>query len=122
MTQPSLLDDLIRTEKPWKVTTRTSRAAWLDAEMRGQLSARQLIVGKALKYHWNCRQRSVTSKRLAQWIRADKRAWIGKEWSWTLLETRRGLDDLRRKGLADRIDTGAREMRWRYREAGSSER
>lgn len=122
MTQPSLLDEIIRTEKPWKVTTRTSRAAWLDAEMRGQLSERQIIVGKALKYHWNRKQRSVTSKRLAQWIRASGRAWIGREWSWILLETRRGLDDLRRKGLADRVDVGRRELAWRHREAGSVER
>lgn len=120
--QPSLLVDAQRVEHPWKVTTRTSRAAWLEAELSGRLCQREMIVGKALKYFWNCNQRSVTSKRLAKWIQLGGRAWVGREWSWILLSTRIALSGLKKKGLADRIDRGGPAVFWRYREAGTGER
>lgn len=120
--QLSLLSDVERIEKPWKRTTRTSRAAWLDAEMNGRLRERERIVGKALKHFWNCRQRSVISKRLAKWIQLQGKVWVGREWSWILLETRCALSGLRKKGLADRVDRGGPAVFWRYREAGTGER
>jgi hypothetical protein len=122
MTQLPLLADVERVERPHKRTTRTSRAAWLEAELNGRLREREFIVGKALKFLWNKHQRSVTSKRLAQWIRMDGRAWVGREWFWILLETRKALCGLRSKGLADRIDDGGPLLLWRYREAGTGER
>lgn len=120
--QLSLLAGVERIEKPWKRTTRTSRAAWLEAELNGRLREREFIVGKALKYHWNCFQRSATSKRLAKWIQLSGKVWIGREWSWILLETRCALSGLKAKGLADRVDRGGPAVYWRYVEAGVGQR
>lgn len=116
--QLSLLADAQRMERPWKVTTRTSRAAWLEAELNGRLCQREMIVGKALKFFWNSKQRSVTSKRLARWIQLGGRAWVGREWAWILLSTRIALSELKKKGLADRVDRGGPAVFWRYVEAG----
>jgi hypothetical protein len=117
-TQMSLLVDAHRVDRPWKVSRRTSRAAFLEAELHGMIRGRQEIVGRALRYFWNTHQRSVTSAHLAKWIRLTGKAWIGKDASWVLLETRRALSDLRRRGLVDTADRGGREFFWRWREQG----
>jgi hypothetical protein len=120
--QPSLLADVQRAERPWKVSRRTSRAAFYEAELTGRLRDRERIVGTALRGLWNRSQRSARSSQIARWIRRRGKAWIGREWSWVLLETRRALTGLREKGLADTKDDGGKELLWRWREQGVGER
>lgn len=122
MTQPSLLDDIQRIEKPWKVARRVSRAAFWDAEQRGLIEHRREIVGRVLRYIWNSTQKSATSKQIANWIIAAKKDWPTKERTWIHFETRRALDDLRKLGLADSEDRGGKFLYWRWRSAGEGER
>lgn len=121
--QLPLLDDVARRQRPWKRTRQVSRAAFLEAERRGQIAGRQEIVGRVLRYLWNSQQRSATSARVAWWISTAGRHWRGRERSWVLLETRRALCDLRRRGLVDtKAAPNGREFLWRWREAGGGER
>jgi len=120
--QPSLLDVVIREQKPWKVSRRTSRAAFYEAELSGRLRDRERIVGRALRGLWNRHQRSATSSRIARWIQLARKDWVGREWTWILIETRRALSGLREKGLADTTDRGGRELFWRWVEAGTGQR
>lgn len=123
MTQLNLLAEIQRQEKPWKVARKVSRMAFLEAEQRGQITNRREIVGRALRYHWNRKQQSCTSRTLAKWIHLAGKDWAGLEWSWKLLETRRALCDLRKLGLADTKPTKVgREFLWRWRDAGTGER
>lgn len=122
MTQLSLLADVQRRDKPWKISRRTSRAAFYEAELSGRLRDRERIVGRALRGLWNRHQRSATSSRIARWIQRAKKDWVGREWTWILIETRRALSGLREKGLADTADRGGRELLWRWREQGCPER
>jgi hypothetical protein len=122
MIQPSLLDVVQREQRPWKVSRRTSRAAFYEAELHGRIRGREAIVGRALRGLWNRHQRSATSSHLARWIQLAGKDWVGREGFWILIETRRALSGLRKKGLADTADVGLRELRWRWREAGTGER
>lgn len=122
MTQPSLFDVNDRRQSH-KIARSVSRAQFLEAEARGQIRGRDELVYRTLRYFWNTAQRSVTSKHLARWIQKGRSEWRGREWAWILLETRRGLDDLRKKGLADtQPDKIGREFLWRFREQGTGER
>lgn len=121
--QPSLLDDLIRSERPWKVARRTSRAAFFAAEQAGAITTREEIVGRALRYLWNVHQRSATAKSVSRWIIRHGVDWPGRDAWWILFETRRALSDLKRKGLVDtKDDKIGREFLYRWREAGTGER
>lgn len=121
--QPSLLSDVQRSERPWKIARQVSRAAFLEAEARGQITNRREIVGRTLRYHWNRTQRSCTSRTLAKWIMKAGKDWPGREWSWILLETRRALCDLRKLGLADTQPHKIKhEFLWRWRDAATGER
>lgn len=118
--QQNLLAEAERIEKPWKRTTNLKRDAWMTAELKGLMRERELIVGRALRYLWNCKQRSCTSKRLAQFIMLDGRYWKGKERSWVLYEVRRALSDLRAKGVVDTKPARiGHEFLWRFVEAGT---
>ena len=118
--QLDLLADVTRTDRPWKTARSTSRAAFLEAEARGQINGRKEIVGRTLRHLWNRSQRSCTSRTLAKWIMCAGKDWRGHEWSWILLEVRRALSDLRKAGLVD-TKPGA-ELLWRHREQGAGER
>lgn len=120
--QLSLLIDVQRIERPWKIARRTSRAAFYEAELSGRLRDRERIVGRALRGLWNRQQRSATSSRLARWIQLAGKDWAGRESNWILIETRRALSGLRAKGLADTSDRGGRELLWRWVEAGTGQR
>lgn len=121
--QPSLLSDVQRSERPWKIARQVSRAAFLEAEARGQITNRREIVGRTLRYHWNRKQQACSSRTLAKWIQLAGKDWKGREWSWILLETRRALCDLRKLGLTDtKPNKCGREFLWRWREAGTGER
>jgi hypothetical protein len=122
MTQLDLLTDVQREQRPWKVSRRTSRAAFYEAELSGRLRDRERIVGRALRGLWNRHQRSATSSRIARWIQLAGKDWQHRSWDWILLETRRALSGLREKGLADTADVGLRELRWRWREQATGER
>lgn len=121
-TQLSLLREVTRIERPWKVSRRTSRAAFYEAELAGRLATRERIVGRALRGLWNRQQRSATSTRIARWIQLAGHDWRGREWTWILIETRRALSGLRGKGLVDSADRGGPLLFWRWREAGTGER
>lgn len=121
MTQMSLLADVIRVERPHKTARRTSREAFLENEpARG---TRKDIVGRALRYLWNVGQRSATAKQIARWIVKRGVDWPGRCPDCTLYDVRRGLDDLRRAGVADtKDDKVGKELLWRWREQGTGER
>jgi hypothetical protein len=105
----------------WKTARQTSRAAFFALEETGWTKTRQAIVGRGLRYLWNRRQRGATAVQVARWLRKAHEPWSRKEWTWTLITTRRALDELRQAGLADSED-GPTALIWKWVEQGCGQR
>ena len=99
----------------WKTARQTSRAAFFVLEQTGWTKTRQGIVGRALRYQWNRRQRSCTAVQVARWLRKAYEPWRRKDDTWILITVRRALFELRESGLADSVEAPG-GLIWRWRE------
>lgn len=76
MTQPSLLDDLTRKDKPWKRQRSTAREVYRErrktdrALQAAGLETKEAKVLRCLAAHWNATQTSPTARELLEWMKA----------------------------------------------------
>jgi hypothetical protein len=132
VTQPSLLDALVRSDRPRKRVRQTSRQVY--AVGRRQFAGRKATVLRWLAHYWNERQSSPTSGELLRFkldrpVNDDHVLMQGRDLTWLLLYVRRALSDLKASGVVECVPAGARVCAvtgetcetWRVREAGSRE-
>ena len=122
MTQPSLLADVQRRDRPWRRVRETSRAAYAGG--RERFKGRKANVLRWLAAYYNARQRCPTSAELADWS-CNTTDTIGPQLGMSdlavILEVRRGLSDLAAVRVVEAYGkrkchiTGRLSLTWRVR-------
>lgn len=85
MTQPSLLDDLTRRDKPWKRQRSTAREVYRERRKTDRalkaagLETKEAKVLRCLAAHWNATQTSPTALELMGWMRNRRGSGVRRE-------------------------------------------
>lgn len=139
VTQPDLLADVARVERPWKRTTTTSKASLRTAEDAGLLEVRRRQVLRGLRAMWNRSQIWPTADELAQYLFTRKQLpdphrdhvsprlneladgrWVTRIVDGKKVRSQVGGGAVERGEKRKSTVSGLTVLTWRAREAGSA--